>query len=345
MLTAYAALRAPSIVLPLTAVVLAAAALGYGWHTDSRWWLWAAVGLLLALCGLVIGIDRRIQRSFAPWQSLAQTVQQRTPRDLSPVFLAPDAPYEVHAMVHTLNQMLAQVHTESDAQQRFVADSAHQLRTPLAALQSQVEAWAQMVQAAPDKTIQLHAEQVEQLRKATRRTTQLAHQLLALSRIDSGLHQSSLQQRVDLKSLCEALLESFWERALAKEIDLGLEVESAHVSGHAWLLRELLSNLLDNAIKYVPQGGQITLRCGRRKLWPSGQMRTYLEVEDDGLGVPECEYVRLTQRFYRVPSTEVEGTGLGLSIAQEIVQGHGATLAFSRGKNGQGLLVTVVFAT
>lgn len=345
MLTRYAALRSPWMVVPLAATLLLAVGVGYGLHAGSSWLLWAVLGLLLALWSLVWGIDRRMRRTFAPWQSLAQTVQQRTPRDLNPVFVDSDAPHAVHAMVHTLNQMLVQVHTESDAQQRFVADSAHQLRTPLAALQSQVEAWAQMVGAAPDKTIQLQAEQVEQLRKATRRTTQLAHQLLALSRIDSGLHQGTQQQRVDLKSLCEALLETFWERALAKEIDLGLEVEGAHVSGHAWLLRELLSNLLDNAIKYVPQGGQITLRCGRRKVMPSGQLRTYLEVEDDGLGVPECEYARLTQRFYRVPCTEVEGTGLGLSIAQEIAQGHGATLVFSRGKNGCGLLVTVVFAT
>ena len=199
-----------------------------------------------------------------------------------------------------------------------------------------------MAQSAPDKSIHLPVTQVERLRQASRRTTQLANQLLALSRVESSLGQAAGTQRVDIKNLCETVLESFLDDALAKQLDLGLEAEAAHVTGHEWLLRELIANVLDNAIKYTPQGGRVTLRCGRR-LSPQRQIRVYVEVEDDGPGVPVGEYARLTHRFYRGPGTTVEGTGLGLAIAQEIAQGHGAHLQFAPGALGRGMRVTLMF--
>ncbi|MEG0947679.1 MAG: sensor histidine kinase, partial [Comamonas sp.] len=105
---------------------------------------------------------------------------------------------------------------------------------------------------------------------------------------------------------------------------------------------ELISNVLDNAIKYTPQGGQVTLRCGK-KIADHRDMRAYVEVEDDGPGVAVGEYTRLTQRFYRVPGVMAEGTGLGLAIAQEIAHGHGADLRFGQGAYDQGMKVQLIF--
>ena len=296
--------------------------------------------LMLALLGGMAHLAAR--KALAPWVTLAQLVQSRSSKDLQPIEIDADAPLEVRAMAQALNHLLARANAESQAQQRFITDAAHQLRTPLAALQSQVEAWALMAQASSDKSIQLQLEQVEQLRNASRRTAKLAHQLLALSRIGNGLVQEEDAQRVDLQSLCEALLPIFLDRALEKGLDLGLEVEAAHVTGHEWLLRELISNLLDNAIKYTPSGGQITLRCGKQVVREAA-WRAFVEVEDDGVGVPEGEYTRLTQRFYRVPGALSEGTGLGLAIAEEIAQAHGAALLFGQGADRKGFKVQLLF--
>lgn len=112
----------------------------------------------------------------------------------------------------------------------------------------------------------------------------------------------------------------------------------ARTHGHGWLLRELLSNLVDNAIQYTPCGGTVTLRCGME----AG--RAFLQVEDDGPGVPGAERARVMQRFYRLPGSAGEGTGLGLPIADEIARAHQAELALGQGAHGRGLLVSVRFA-
>lgn len=296
-----------------------------------------------------------VRKAFQPLVALAQAVESRSPRDLSAIDES-TSPAEVRPLVESLNRLFGLVHAQAETQRRFVADAAHQLRTPLAALQAQVEAWALMAaQAERQGTVAgrqsaasqpaglfLSTEQIEKLRNATRRTSQLAHQLLALSRADARQVQSQPPERVDLKALCENMLEAFWESAAAKQIDLGLEVAPAHVSGQAWLLRELLSNLVDNAIKYTPEGGQVTVRCGRRRTG-DGQGQAFLQVEDDGPGVPEAEQARILERFYRLPGSVGAGSGLGLAIANEIAQGHHATLRLSSAVGRQGLQVTLLF--
>ena len=338
--------------LPVLGLVLAAAWLGYSVAEQLMRnsaqppalsdMLVAVLPALLMLLVLAVMAHVAARKALEPWVSLAQAVESRTAKDLSPVQIAADAPSEVQVMADALNRLFGRANEESDAQQRFIADAAHQLRTPLAALQSQVEAWALMAQSSPGQSIVLPREQVERLRHASRRTTQLANQLLVLSRVDSGLGQGEGAQRVDIKSLCEALFESFLDAALRKNLDLGLEASAAHVTGQEWLLREMISNVLDNAIKYTPQRGQVTLRCGRRDAG-GGQSRVYVEVEDDGPGVPAGEYTRLTQRFYRVPGSKADGSGLGLAIVEEIAQAHGAKLSFTPGSCGQGLCVLLLF--
>ena len=318
---------------------------------------------LVLLIAAGFAIHWAVRQAFRPLVGLAEAVERRSPRDLSPIDEAA-SPDEVRPLVHSLNHLFALVNAQAEGQRRFVADAAHQLRTPLAGLQAQVEAWAMMAKAAGpargsvaqfDRKVPLAQEgqalgaivlgvdQIERLRNATRRTSQLAHQLLALSRADARSLDAQPPQRVDIKDLCESLLETFLDAATGKGLDLGLDVQPVHVTGHGWLLRELLSNLVDNAIKYTPPGGVVTIRCGMRP-GRTSPARAYVEVEDDGPGVPDEERARVLQRFYRVPGAGGEGTGLGLAIADEITRVHRATLTLGSGPQGRGLLVTVRFA-
>ncbi|MDD2713424.1 MAG: sensor histidine kinase N-terminal domain-containing protein [Simplicispira sp.] len=318
---------------------------------------------LVLVAAAALAIHWAVRRAFKPLVDLAEAVERRSPRDLSAIDEA-TSPLEVRPLVHSLNRLFALVNAQAESQRRFVADAAHQLRTPLAGLQAQVEAWALIARAAaqspaPEQEFQpnsplapigkapaaitLGVDEIEKLRAATRRTSQLAHQLLALSRADARNLQAQAPQRVDLKDLCETLLEQFLDAATGKGIDLGLDVVVVHVTGHGWLLRELLSNLIDNAIQYTPPGGSVTIGCGLQAGADSAG-RAFLQVEDDGPGVPASEQQRVLQRFYRLPGSAGEGTGLGLAIADEIARVHGAALVLGTGAQGHGLRVRVVFA-
>lgn len=288
---------------------------------------------LVLIAAAAFAVGWAVERALKPLLALKEAVERRSPRDLSAID-EESSPEEVRPLVHSLNRLFGLVNAQAESQRRFVADAAHQLRTPLAGLQAQVEAWAQAASVQP--TLELPSDQVRKLRGATRRTSQLANQLLALSRADArGMH-SQPTQRVDLKALCENQLESHLDAATARRIDLGLDVEPVQVMGHEWLLRELLSNLVDNAVKYVDEGGSVTIRCGRR----SGL--AFVEVEDDGPGVAVAEMPRILERFYRVQGTQGEGNGLGLAIAEEIARVHQSHLQLQPGDDGRGLRVSLI---
>jgi two-component system sensor histidine kinase TctE len=286
--------------------------------------------VLIALAAFAVGWA--VERALKPLLELKDAVERRSPRDLSALEDG-GSPEEVRPLVSSLNRLFGLVNAQADSQRRFIADAAHQLRTPLAALQAQVEAWGQA--ADTSGSVELSAGQVDKLRGATRRTTQLANQLLALSRADARTMEAQPMQLVDLKALCEDMLQAHLDAASAKRIDFGLEALPVEVMAHGWLLRELLSNLVDNAVKYTPEGGTVTIRSGRR----GG--RAVLEVEDDGPGVPESERGRVLERFYRVQGTGGEGNGLGLAIAQEIARVHHSQLELSPGSRGCGLRVSL----
>lgn len=291
---------------------------------------------LLLLLVAAVAVTWAVSRALRPLIELKQAVERRSPRDLSPLE-AGSAPAEVRPLVSSLNRLFALVNDQAEAQRRFVADAAHQLRTPLAGLQAQVEAWAQAARSVEGgNMLNLRVEQVRHLRDATRRTSQLANQLLALSRADAVSADAQPMQQVDLKDLCETILALYLDATADKQIDLGLETQPAQVQGHAWLLRELLINLVDNAVKYTPSAGRITLRCG---VDPGDAPRAWLEVEDDGPGIAADEMPRVLQRFYRVPGTAGEGNGLGLAIADEIARVHQSQLLLAQGHNGHGLRV------
>jgi two-component system sensor histidine kinase TctE len=292
---------------------------------------------LVLIAAAAFAVGWAVERALKPLLELKDAVERRSPRDLSAIDES-GSPEEVRPLVQSLNRLFGLVNAQAESQRRFIADAAHQLRTPLAGLQAQVEAWAQVAASstgAPGGLLQLRSDQVHKLRGATRRTSQLANQLLALSRADARTMQAQPMQCVDLKALCEAMLEGHLDAASDKEIDFGLDAEPVQVMGHEWLLRELLSNLTDNAVKYTPEGGTITLRCGRI------DGRPFMEVEDDGPGVPVAERARVLERFYRVRGTKGEGTGLGLAIAQEIARVHHSQLELQTGASAKGLRVTV----
>ena len=276
--------------------------------------------VLVLAAGFVV--NWAVTRALKPLNDLTDAVERRSPRDLSAID-PQSTPAEVQPLVAALNRLFGLVNAQAESQRRFVADAAHQLRTPLAGLQAQVEAWAQAARVSKTKggegAITLAADKIIKLRSATRRTSQLANQLLALSRADALNVAAQPMQRVDLKDLCESMLALHLDAATDKGIDLGLEAEPAQALGHEWLLRELLSNLVDNAVKYTPTGGSVTIRCG---VLADAPHAAFLEVIDDGPGIPPHERVKALERFYRVLGTQGEGNGLGLAIADEIARVH-----------------------
>lgn len=278
-----------------------------------------------------------VRRALRPLFALKAAVERRSPRDLSPLEVeAP--PLEVRPLVQSLNRLFEMVNAQAEAQRRFVADAAHQLRTPIAGLQAQVEAWGQAARSlGPAESLSLPVDQVMRLRAACRRTSQLANQLLALSRADATTASSQTLQRVDVQALCENVLSLHLDSALSRQIDLGLDAQPAQVDGYEWLLRELLINLVDNALRYTPAHGSVTVRCGVE----AGH--AWLAVEDNGPGIAVTERERVRERFYRVPGTVAEGNGLGLAIADEIARAHATQLQLLTARSGQGLCARVVF--
>lgn len=296
----------------------------------------------------VFVVNWSVGRALAPLLALKNAVEHRSSRDLSPLDVQA-TPEEVRPLVQSLNHLLGLVQAQAQSQARFVADAAHQLRTPLAGLQSQIEALAQTAHRSTENsplarvnteesTINIEFSRVLRLRDAARRTSQLANQLLALSRADARNPAEQPPEHVNLKALCESVLEDHLDAAATKSIDLGLEAQPVRVWGHVWLLRELLGNLLDNALKYTPVGGTVTLRCGHCGV----NHAPMLEVEDDGPGIPPDERQRVLERFYRVPGSTSEGNGLGLAIADEIARVHGGQLQVAQGAGGHGARFTLV---
>ena len=283
-------------------------------------------------------VNWAVTRALKPLLDLKDAVERRSPRDLSAIDLQA-IPAEVQPLVAALNRLFGLVNDQAEGQRRFVADAAHQLRTPLAGLQAQVEAWAQAAKnfkgKGADGAVTLSADKILKLRGATRRTSQLANQLLALSRADSSATSAQTMQRVDLKDLCESVLPYHLDAATLKSIDLGLEVQPAQTSGYEWLLRELLGNLVDNAVKYTPSGGTVTIRCGPVGPVDGSASSVFLEVEDDGPGIALDERAKALQRFYRVLGTVGEGNGLGLAIADEIARVHRSHLELTCARSGQ----------
>lgn len=284
---------------------------------------------LLAVLTLVI-VWFGVAHGLAPLERLSEEIRRRSPRNLEPIAPA-EAPEETRPLIQALNSLLQQVDELHRNQQRFLANAAHQLRTPLAGLRAHAElALAQPLPGAARS-------EIEQVHTATVRTARLANQLLALARAEPGGRVEPHAQ-VELRAVVEDAADEWVHRAMERDVDLGLELEAATVQGDAFLLSEALNNLVHNALEYASRGGHVTVRTGLRDGQP------FLEVEDDGPGIPAAERARVLERFYRMPGTAGTGSGLGLAIVREIALAHGATLEISDGQKGTGCRVEIRFS-
>jgi two-component system, OmpR family, sensor histidine kinase TctE len=287
--------------------------------------------MLIAFATLVI-VWFGVKRGLGPLARLSDEIKARSPGDLRPIAAA-DTPDETRPLVAALNGLLDEVAQASRNQQRFLANAAHQLRTPLAGLQAHTE-----LALAKSLPPEVRAE-LEQVHEATIRTARLANQLLALARAEPGARANAAE--LNLKALAESEADGWVHQALARDVDLGFELDWAPVQGDAFLLREALANLVHNAIEYSQRGGRATVRTGRKGT------QSFVEVEDDGPGIPPAERERVLERFYRVPGTSGTGSGLGLAIVREIAAGHGATISITDATGGssasRGCRVAITF--
>ena len=285
--------------------------------------------LLIALLTLAI-VWFAVKRGLTPLEDLSEDIRQRSAQDLRPIDPG-HAPEEARPLVGALNQLFDQVDESSRNQQRFLANAAHQLRTPLAGLQAHTE--LALSQAGPGA----RSAELEQVHAATIRTARLANQLLAMARAEPGGYRAETDGSVSLRAMVEDAADEWVHRALARDIDLGFELGEAQVAGDALLLREAFVNLVHNALEYTPSGGRVTARTGVRN------GHAYLEVEDDGPGIPTAERPLVMDRFYRIPGTAGPGSGLGLAIVREIALAHNAEVDISVGEGGRGCKVELRF--
>jgi two-component system sensor histidine kinase TctE len=271
-----------------------------------------------------------VARGLRPLQDLTRDIGARSPHDLRP--LDPGrSPTEARPLVESINHLLGEVTEANRNQQRFLANAAHQLRTPLAGLRAHAE--LALAQPIPEDC----RAQLEQVLGASVRTARLANQLLALARAEAGVSDPAGPARADLRQVIETAADEWVHRALERDIDLGFELETARVRGEPVLLREALANLVHNALEYTPAGGRVTVRTR------AGAREVRVEVEDDGPGIPPAERKRVLERFYRAPGTTGAGSGLGLAIVSEIASAHGARVEIGEGEGGRGCRVALVF--
>jgi two-component system sensor histidine kinase TctE len=278
--------------------------------------------VILPLAVLLVWLA--LARGIAPLNQLQQRIRSRESSDLSPINEL-DAPEEVAPLVRAINDLLDRLDRSIGAQKHFLADAAHQLKTPLAGLRTQAEL-AQREIDAGQRDPQALKKSLQQIARSSQSAAHMVNQLLALARAEAK-EQTSRLQEVRLARLATETVRDFVPRALEKRIDLGYEGPEAGASvlrvlGHPVLLRELIRNLVDNALQYTPAGGTVTTRIVED---PFGQVLV-LQVEDNGPGISAAEREQVFQPFYRALGTNVDGSGLGLAIVREIADQHGAEI-------------------
>jgi two-component system OmpR family sensor kinase len=284
----------------------------------------ASIPLFAVLIWLLVGIGLK------PLEAIASAIGARAPASLEPLEERA-LPDEVRPMVLELNGLLARLGEAIETQKRFTTDAAHELRSPLTALQLQI----QLLERA--QSSEERADALEQLKAGTRRASRLVEQLLTMARLEPEAAQQPVTS-VELDRVAAAVLADFEPLATAKALELRLgRIEPARASGQEQALRTLAANLVDNAIRYTPAGGRVTLDA----FTEAG--RAVLQVRDTGPGIPVEERARVFDRFYRLPGSGVQGSGLGLAIVKRIADAHRAHIDLAEGDEGRGLRATVRF--
>lgn len=279
--------------------------------------------LLLTLVSISV-VWFGVRSGLRPLAELRQELAGRSQADLSQVQV--NVPEEIQPVVTEINELLQRLEHSLFSQRNFVSDAAHQLRTPIAALQAQVEAVMSESSPAVRKNL-------DGVLLAAHRLSHLVAQMLALARAEPSLAQT--HPEVSLESVVLQAAETWLPIAINKKIDLGFELTPAFVRGNSLLLQELLGNLLDNALRYTPEQGTVTVSCGMH----AGA--AWLSVEDSGKGIAESERERVFERFYQPPGSLSDGSGLGLAIAREIVRQHGGTVSVTNSRVLGGALLKV----
>ena len=266
---------------------------------------------LILILLAVLAIWNGVRVGLAPLERLAQAVNARRREDQTPLPVA-EVPLEAKPLIDALNGLLGRLGEALTAQQRFIADAAHQLRTPLAALKVQLES------ALREHDPVLREQSLQQMLESVERTARLSNQLLLLARAEPGVSMGHFG-RIDLRALAFDVGSRWVPRALQSGRDLGFAGSELPlwVEGDALLLGELINNLLDNALRYG--GSRITLGVDQ-----GSDFAAELSVEDNGKGILPEERGRVFQRFHRVPGSAGNGSGLGLAIVREIAENHGA---------------------
>jgi len=323
------ALNHPVVGLPDDGIISVTVAVTHNSQFALRRRLWLSDFtkqlVLVLLAGIVTIIG--LQRGLAPVLRLRDAVRARGRDRLDP--LSPSmVQTELRPLVLALNDHMERVQNQMAAQRRFVSNAAHQLRTPLALISTQASV------AAREESPERRDEALQALRNSTRQISRLASQLLTLSRAEPGSRRPR-RDVIDLAKAAEEVLGAQAEEALRRGIDIGLEEAGpVKVAGDGTMLREMLVNLVDNAIRYTPVGGKVTVSV------TCHDGKALLTVEDSGPGIHPMEREHVFERFYRVMGTEEEGSGLGLAIVREVVEGAGGAVYLSDAAGG-GLLVTV----
>ncbi len=284
--------------------------------------------LLLLLIPAVVWVA--LNKGLLSLGELQQNLELRKTDDLSEVPLT-KAPREVVPFIRAINGLLARVQDSARAKQDFLANAAHQLRTPLAGFKAQLE-WLQAHHRDDPDTAQSTA----LMMVSTERMARQANQLLALARSEPGDFERDRLERLSLDKLVTESVQNFVDQANQKNIDIGFDLRPTFIKGDRFLLRDLVDNLVDNAIRYSPEGSVVTVSC----------IQDYgfgvLTVEDNGPGIPDTEKEKIFSRFYRLDQSQ-PGSGLGLAIVRDIVKDHDALIEVRSGEHGRGTVFTIRF--
>ena len=304
-------------------------------HAELAQWTRLSLVTALLLFLLLAGtIGLIVCWSLKPVTELRDSILKRNGLDMQPL-PTERLPAEVAPLVDAMNRLLAQLEAALQAERRFIADAAHELRTPLAALLNQ----AQMALAAPDTSAQRSA--LLRLKAVAERSARLSEQMLNLARLEAW-RPGEPRTPVDLSELVMLVLRDFEAAAASKRLQLVLQAQPCPIDGHIDALGILIRNLIDNAVRYTPDGGRIVVQCA-----PAGEGAQacvpLLRVADNGPGVPREERSRIFDRFYRVAGNGAPGSGIGLSLVHRIVRFHGAHIEVGDGIDGRGFGITLRF--
>ncbi|TXI20903.1 MAG: sensor histidine kinase [Roseateles sp.] len=289
--------------------------------------LQSEIGSVVALNGLMLALLLglagwwAIRRGLAPLTEMSAELEHRDLHRLTP--LSSPLPRELVPLQAAFNRLFERLGRAAEAQREFLADAAHQLRTPLTSLQTEIE--LAMLEPHDGRMDPL----LERLRQRVQRSARLAQQLLSLARAED--RSVEVGQRVDLREIATESGQDWAHRVLPEGVDLGFELADAPALGHAFLLRELLENLIHNAVNYAGPKARITVRCGH------DEHSSWIEVEDNGPGIPPAERAAAMQRFRRGNQASGNGSGLGLAIAADIAARHNGRLELLDAREGPGL--------